>query len=108
MVTLGKNEYLNQTWPIKDAGILRRPEIKSVLEQRKLTAEADWVMNRYVRAVDESKKHEIILFYLEAGSLIPVPVADLAPGGRSTDAWPKIEREIIERSLRSFSIIEES
>lgn len=81
MVTLGKNEYLNQTWPIKNAEILRRPEIKAVLEQIKVTAEADWVMNRYVRAVDESKKHEIILFYLEAGSLIPVPVADLAPRG---------------------------
>ena len=107
MVKLGNYEFLNQTWAIKDYQLLKNKEVKALFDSKNLQTEADWLMTRYVRVVDEAKKHELILFYLEAASSVSIPVEDLMEGGKSNDKWQQIAQNLIERSNQAFSIVED-
>lgn len=123
MATLGKHEFLNQTWAIKDYGLLKRNKVKEFLAKNGLQAEPDWLVNRYVRVVDENKKHELILFYMEPASSVSLPTEgltadgkhqdlifpteDLAAVEKHKDEWQKIQQALVSRSIKSFKILEE-
>ena len=113
MATLGKHEFLNQTWAIKDYGLFKRDKVKEFLAKNGLQAEPDWLVNRYVRAVDENKKHELIFFYMEPASSVSIPkdlifpTEDLKADGKHKDEWQKITQALISRSMRSFNILED-
>ena len=104
MTQLGRHEFLHQTWPIPDWGLFRRPEMASFLEQRGIEAEPDWIVSRYVRVVSDDRKHEFIIFYLEAGASLAVPVAELLPDGRARGEWAAIEHGLIERAAAAFEV----
>jgi len=104
MTQLGSHEYLHQTWPLPDWDLFRLPEMARFLAARGITAGRDWIVSRYVRVVSEDRKHEFIIFYLESGASLPVPVAELRPGGAARDRWPGIERGLIERAGRAFAV----
>jgi hypothetical protein len=85
MATLGQREYLHQTWAIRQFDLFTVPAMRDFLRARDLTAEASWLIDRYVRVVDEARKHEVILFYLEAASANP---ADIHYGGAPFEPPP--------------------
>lgn len=113
MVTLGSHEFLNQTWAIKDYALLKREKVKEFLDKNGLQTEPDWLVNRYVRVVDENKKHELILFYMEPASSFSIPkdlifpIEDLASEGKHKDEWQKITQALISSSIKSFKILED-
>lgn len=78
MVTLGKHDYLHQTWAMAGRGLLERPAVSELLTRRGVRVEPDWFLNRYARVVDAARKHELLIFYLEPARSAPVPFATLA------------------------------
>lgn len=104
MTRLGKHEFLHQTWPLPDWELFRLPEMVNFLGLRGIEAGHDWIVSRYVRVVSEDRKHEFIIFYLEAGASLPVPVAELRPEGRARSEWPAIERGLIARAAAAFEV----
>lgn len=104
MTRLGRHEFLHQTWPLPDWDLFHLPEMVAFLERRGLQAGTDWIVSRYVRVVSDDRKHEFIIFYLEPGSSLSVPVADLRPGGRARAEWAAIERGLIERAATAFRV----
>ena len=105
MDTLGGEEYLHQLWPLPAFDLFKRPELVAFLTAKGLRAGDDWLMSRWVRAVDPAKKHEIILFYLEPGDASPVPVRDLVRDGAQRARWTDIEKELDARSRRAFRVV---
>ena len=63
-------------------------------------------MDRYVRAVDPAKKHEIIIFYMEAKSLSATAIR--FGGGDGTAPTPtlpaELEREVVARASKAFQV----
>ena len=85
MAMLGQHEYLHQTWAIREFDLFEIPAMKEFLRSRNLRAEASWLVDRYVRAVDEKRKNEVIFFYLEAASANP---SDIHYGGAPSEPPP--------------------
>ena len=104
MARLGRHEFLHQTWPLPDWDLFRLPEMVNFLERRGLQAGTDWIVSRYVRVVSNDRKHEFIIFYLEPGSTLSIPVADLRPGGQARGEWAAVERGLIERAAAAFRV----
>ena len=113
MVTIGKHDYLHQTWAMEGLGLLQRPAVSELLTTRGVRVEADWFLNRFARVVDAAKKHELLIFYLEPARSAPVPFATLAaaahPSGVPQDggAWTDVARGVADRALRAFSVSDE-
>ena len=104
MMQLGRHEFLHQTWPLPDWDLFRLPEMVSFLRERGIQAGPDWIVSRYVRVVSDDRKHEFIIFYLESGASLPVPVAELRPESRSRSEWAEIERGLIRRAAAAFEV----
>ena len=106
MVTLGSHEYLNQTWALSRYGLMSSQEMVELLRDNALEADDHWVVDRYVRALAENPKYEIIVFYLEAGSTLPTQIEY---GTGSDDQLPPspppdVESAIHERARKAFRI----
>ena len=69
MARLGADEYLHQTWAIRQFGMFEIPAIKAFLPARGIAAGPSWVMDRYVRTVDPDQRNEVIFFYLESSAM---------------------------------------
>jgi hypothetical protein len=106
MTRLGRHEYLHQTWPLPDWELFRRPEMTTFLAQRGVTAGTAWIVSRYVRVVSDDRKHEFILFYLEDGEALGVPIAELRPEGRLRHRWAEIEHGLVNRAAQAFRVID--
>jgi hypothetical protein len=104
MVKLGRNEYLQQSWPVEDWPLFQSDSMTKLLRKHAVTAPSRWLVNRYVRAIGTDKRAEIILFYLEPAIELPAPVADLALGGSRRDLWGRIEEGLARRANAVFKI----
>ena len=109
MATIGQHEYLHQTWAIRQFDLFTVPAMQEFLRARNLTAEASWLIDRYVRVVDEARKHEVILFYLEAAS---THTADIHYGGAPFEPPPppvpppSIAPDFVKRARAAFQVSE--
>jgi hypothetical protein len=100
---VGSHEYLHQIWYIEKPQLLHSGLVSSLLKQRGLSAEDNWMMNRYVRAVDEAKRHEIILFYLEPASSFPKEASEFKPGP-PVENLPQFLIDFVGRANTTFSV----
>lgn len=108
MAELGGEEYLHQTWAFADFALFRQPQMQELLTRHRLTAGPRWVTDRYVRALPENPRYEVIIFYLESdvvshpdityGGLPVAPPPPPAPP-------PAVEAEIIARARAAFEVI---
>jgi hypothetical protein len=108
MKKLGNHEYLHQIFYVPNFELFQTNELVNLFKDRALLYEADWMMNRYVRAVDLAKKNELILFYLEPASSFSIQIRDEADKSdpRETVLMPW-QKELSERALKSFNVIKE-
>jgi hypothetical protein len=105
MVRLGAHEYLHQSYPAKDWDLFTSPSMTTLLRARGLTAPANWITSRYVRAGDESLKSEVIIFYTEPAPELPASFEDLGLAGKSRDLWLPFDRRLSEAGRTTFRII---
>lgn len=59
---------------------------------------------RLVHLVDDTKRSELMIIYLEDLSLMNMTAADLAKGGRAADQWDAISKELLERATSGLKI----
>lgn len=108
MATIGKQEYLHQIFFVRQFKLFRIKEVSDLFRAKGLTVEPDWLMNRYVRAVDSAKKNEMILFYLEPGGATPERIISEAeksdPAETTTSKW---QSELKARANAVFKIVQE-
>jgi hypothetical protein len=59
---------------------------------------------RLVHLVDEAKRNELMVIYLEDLSALEVTAADLVPGGKAAAKWSDISQGLLDRALKGMQI----
>jgi hypothetical protein len=59
---------------------------------------------RLVYLIDQAKRNELMIIYLEDLSLMNLTAADLGPGGRAVDQWDAISKGLLERALKDMKL----
>ncbi|SRR5258708_1529071 len=62
------------------------------------------IFQRLVHLVDESKRAEIMIIYLEDLSAMGLTAADVAEGGKAFARWNQISKELLERALKNMEV----
>lgn len=107
MATLGRHEYLRQTWALRRFAGFAEPAVRRLLVAAGLRADTAWVMDRHVRAVDPERKREVILFYLESSTLHRGLRFGGAPDPPPPPTPPdSILRAVRDRAGRAFAVVD--
>ena len=59
---------------------------------------------RLVHLIDEAKRNELMVIYLEDLSALGFTAADLAPGGKAAAKWGDISQGLLDRALKGMQI----
>jgi hypothetical protein len=108
MAIIGKYEYLHQIWYLKDPEIFKIKELSALLNEKGLLVEPEWLMNRYVRVVDRNSKNELILFYLEPGSIVSSDIKEIGMGDPKQTTLDNWQLSLKLRANSLFRIISEN
>ncbi|MBA3256953.1 MAG: hypothetical protein H0T64_09940 [Pyrinomonadaceae bacterium] len=65
----------------------------------------DITMQRLVHLVDEAKRNELMIIYIEDLSGLGLTAADLAPDGRAAARWEEISRGLLERAQKGLKVV---
>jgi hypothetical protein len=76
----------------------------SFLRQRGLDVPDEWLVSRFVTLGDETRKHELILFYAEDLESTGVTLDELYSGDEATERWTRMRAKLRERSLKAISV----
>lgn len=78
---------------------------RAFLESKGYRLGSDEVMSqRLVHLVDEAKRNELMIIYLEDLSAMKLTAADLAQGGRAARQWEEISKGLLERATSGIKI----
>lgn len=64
----------------------------------------DLLMQRLVHLVDEAKRNELMIIYLEDLSGLGLTASDLTPGGRAAEQWVEVSKALLERAQKGLKI----
>jgi hypothetical protein len=67
-------------------------------------ASDDVLSQRLVHLVDEAKRNELMIIYMEDLSGMGLTAADLAEGGRAAARWDEISKGLLERAVKGLKI----
>jgi hypothetical protein len=67
-------------------------------------ASDDVLSQRLVHLVDEAKRNELMIIYMEGLSGMGLTAADLAEGGRAAARWDEISNGLLERAVKGMKI----
>ena len=65
----------------------------------------DILMQRLVHLVDEAKRNELMVIYIEDLSGTGLTAADLAPGGPAAVRWEEMSNRLLERAQQGMKIV---
>lgn len=65
----------------------------------------DILMQRLVHLVDEAKRNELMVIYIEDLSGTGLTAADLAPEGRAAGRWEEMSKGLLERAQEGMKIV---
>jgi len=67
-------------------------------------ASNDLLAQRLVHLVDEAKRNELMIVYMEDLSGVGLTAADLAANGRAADRWDEISTGLLDRAVKGLKI----
>jgi hypothetical protein len=67
-------------------------------------ASDDVLYQRLVHLVDDAKRNELMIIYMEDLSGMGLTAADLAEGGRAAARWDEISKGLLERAVKGLKI----
>jgi hypothetical protein len=67
-------------------------------------ASDDVLSQRLVHLVDEAKRNELMIIYMEDLSEMRLTAADLAEGGRAAARWDEISNGLLERAVKGMKV----
>lgn len=109
-VRLGPFDFFADSHPVPIKAATARPDsdgarAKAFLESKGLRmAGDDILLQRLVHLVDEKKRDELLIIYIEDLSAAGLTAADLAPGGRAAGRWPQLSKDLLKRALDGLEI----
>ena len=112
-IQMGDLKYRNNTWFYNNQeNIAQNPEgeaakTQRLLEEKGLKTKDEVLMSRFVTVVDESRKNEMIIYYLEFGENNDFSLTDYDAGNYEKIFVGNFEMQLIKRSLQSFEILKE-
>lgn len=78
---------------------------RAFLESKGYRMASDDVMSqRLVHLVDDAKRNELMIIYMEDLSGMGLTAADLAAGGRAADQWDEISKGLLDRAVNGMKI----
>ena len=78
---------------------------RAFLQSKGYRVASDEVLSqRLVHLVDERKRSELMIIYLEDLSAMGLTAADLAKDGKAADRWDQISKELLERALKNMEM----
>lgn len=79
---------------------------RAFLEKQGYRTMSDEVMSqRLVHLVDESKRNELMIIYLEDLSGMKLTAADLATGGTAATRWEEVSKGLLERAMKGMEVL---
>jgi len=67
-------------------------------------ASDDVMSQRLVHLVDEAKRNELMIIYLEDLSATGLSASDLSPGGRAAAQWGDLSKQLLDRAVKSMKV----
>jgi hypothetical protein len=111
-MTLGGQTYSQNCWFFDNArNIKENPGAESdkttaFLKEKHYSVDDELMMSRFVRVVDEEKRHEIIIYYIENLKDSGFPFTEYNGDGQPSARQTAVEKALTERSLKSFTLLE--
>lgn len=111
-IRLGEHDYGANaaTVPNVSATLKQNPDTDAAhaaafLEGKGYRHGEDVMFQRFIRVVDEAKRHEFILIYIEDLSGSGLTAADLTKGGRAAAQRDRVLQELQDRALKSLEVL---
>ena len=108
VVNLGGFDFIADAYPRNIKANPGRPEsdgsrARAFLETKGYRMGSDQTLSqRLVHLVDEAKRNELMIIYLEDLSRLGFSAADLAPGGRAEGEWERVSKELLARATSNM------
>ncbi|MGH9904134.1 MAG: hypothetical protein ACRD8U_00965, partial [Pyrinomonadaceae bacterium] len=77
---------------------------RAFLESKGYRMGDEVLSQRLVHLVDEAKRNELMIIYLEDLSPLALTAADLSKDGRAADKWEQVSKELLERATKNMEI----
>jgi hypothetical protein len=109
---LGANEYSHNIWAwdsAADHASRQHPDADAsddLLADKGYKVDGELIMSRFARIVGDDKKHEVIIFYDESVKDLGHKLSDFADEGPKADWQVKLEKELDQRSLNMFRVVD--
>jgi hypothetical protein len=112
-IQLGSHRFRSNSFAFSNAeGRATDPQAEGALTADFLTANGyafadEWLASRFVTVPGAERKHDLILFYIEAAPLNGVTLKEIYDAaGEPTARWKKLGQELRARALRSFEVLD--
>ena len=110
-VRLGRHDYVHNTWAFNTRESARNnPGRESdrtlrMLDERGYKLDDGLIMARYVRAVGEDRRKEVIIFYMEPLQRNGHDISDFPDGGPATESFDRLSMGIVTRAQSAFEVL---
>lgn len=110
IVNAGGFDFFADAYPRSLKGNLGRPDSDGARARELLSAKgfsmigAEFISQRLVHIVDEAKRNELMIIYVEDLTGTGLTAADLAEGGSARARWSEISQGLLDRALKSMKI----
>lgn len=110
IVNIGGLDFFADASPRSLKGNLGRPDsdgnrARAFLESKGFKMASTEVMSqRLVHLVDEAKRNELMIIYLEDLSDTGVTAGDLNEGGSARARWPEVSQGLLDRALKNMKV----
>lgn len=111
-IRLGEHEYITNAAAVPNvsATLKQNPDTDAAqaaafLEGKGYRHGEDVMFQRFIRVVDEARRHEFILIYIEDLRGAGFTAADLAKGGRAAEQRDRVFQELQNRALKSLEVL---
>lgn len=112
LTRLGAHDYVTKSAivPNVSATLKQNPDTDAAqaaafMESKGYRYSEDVMFQRFIRVVDEAKRHEFILIYIEDLRRTGLTAADFAKGGRAAEQRDQILQELQTRALKSLEAL---
>jgi hypothetical protein len=109
-VGIGGLEFFADSAPFNMAAQAGRPDSdvargRAFLASKGYTMLGDDILSqRLIHLVDEAKRNELLIVYVESLAGTGLDAAALARGGRAADRWPELSKALLARATKGLTI----
>ena len=110
IVNAGGFDFFADVYPRSLKGDLGRPDSDGNRARAFLSAKGlkmigtEFISQRLVHMVDQAKRNELMIIYIEDLSDTGLTAADLIEGGSARARWPKISQGLLDRALKNMKV----